>query len=226
MKGIKKMGRQKKGRLPESPQKRVKHLGAARRSLVYILRTILIFAVLLALCYAVFMEAMYVSNIYIIVTEGMEMRADCILSSGSLTELSEHFSQLWLNADSDLYSGKYDAYHVDTYDYRISLEKMSVLPWSKKAEVTIVERVLQIHATPYDDSNEAPVPGWSDARYKITLEKYDGKWIITDIAVVDRNPQGEPAHTPDYSQLQSLTPTVTHTPEQSPEQSPAPTPEE
>lgn len=220
MKGTNRMGRQKKRKLPETPQKKAKHLGEARRSLVYILRTIIIFALLLALCYAVFMEAMYVSNIYIIVTEGMEMRADCILSGGSLTELSEHFSQLWLNADSDLYSGKYDAYHVDTYDYRISLERMSVLPWSKKAEVTIVERVLQIHATPYDDNNEAPVPGWSDARYRITLEKYDGKWIITDIAIIDRNPQSEPAHTPDYSQLQSPTPAATRVPEQTPTASP------
>ena len=45
--------------------------GVARRSIWYILRFVLIASVVVTLCYAALMEAMYVSNIYIIVTEGM-----------------------------------------------------------------------------------------------------------------------------------------------------------
>ena len=62
--------------------------GVARRSIWYILRFVLIASVVVTLCYAALMEAMYVSNIYIIVTEGMEMRADCILGNKSKAETS------------------------------------------------------------------------------------------------------------------------------------------
>ena len=62
--------------------------GVARRSIWYILRFVLIASVVVTLCYAALMEAMYVSNIYIIVTEGMEMRADCILGNKSKAELT------------------------------------------------------------------------------------------------------------------------------------------
>ena len=67
--------------------------GVARRSIWYILRFVLIASVVVTLCYAALMEAMYVSNIYIIVTEGMEMRADCILGNKSKAELTEHFTE-------------------------------------------------------------------------------------------------------------------------------------
>ena len=73
--------------------------GVARRSIWYILRFVLIASVVVTLCYAALMEAMYVSNIYIIVTEGMEMRADCILGNKSKAELTEHFTESWLQED-------------------------------------------------------------------------------------------------------------------------------
>lgn len=176
-------------------------LGIARRTIWYMLRFAIIATVVTALCYAVFMEAMYISNLYIIVTEGMALRADCILNDGSVSELSEHFSKLWLESDDELYSGKYDAYHVSTYNYEINIEKFDVYPWSKEAEITVVESVSQIHASAYDESNTNPIPEWNNARYEITVEKFDGRWIITNIELIERNPEPEPANTPDYSQL-------------------------
>ena len=102
--------------------------GVARRSIWYILRFVLIASVVVTLCYAALMEAMYVSNIYIIVTEGMEMRADCILGNKSKAELTEHFTESWLQEDEAVNGNKYSLYRVDSYDHRLEIEKFRVWP--------------------------------------------------------------------------------------------------
>lgn len=106
--------------------------GVARRSIWYILRFVLIASVVVTLCYAALMEAMYVSNIYIIVTEGMEMRADCILGNKSKAELTEHFTESWLQEDEAVNGNKYSLYRVDSYDHRLEIEKFRVWPCQKR----------------------------------------------------------------------------------------------
>ena len=100
--------------------------GVARRSIWYILRFVLIASVVVTLCYAALMEAMYVSNIYIIVTEGMEMRADCILGNKSKAELTEHFTESWLQEDEAVNGNKYSLYRVDSYDRRSLMQHRTI----------------------------------------------------------------------------------------------------
>ena len=57
-------------------------LGTVRRSIWYVLRTVLIVSLILGGAFAVFTEGMYISNMYIIVTEGMALRAETILNKG------------------------------------------------------------------------------------------------------------------------------------------------
>lgn len=192
---------------------RADKVAVVRRSVWYILRTVLIIFAIIVLCYAVFTETMYVSNLYIIVTEGMEKRADCILSSGGVLELSDYFDEYWLSADTALYAGKYDSFHVEAYDYRISIESIRVYPWSSSAKLVVVERIPSISAEAFDDSNEEPVPKWDNARYEISLEKLDGRWLITKLAVLEYDPEPKPGNTPDYSQLETYLPVVRPTSE-------------
>ena len=49
-------------------QEKQSALGVARRSVWYILRLLIIITCAASLCYAALVEAMYISNIYIIVT--------------------------------------------------------------------------------------------------------------------------------------------------------------
>lgn len=181
-------------------------LGVARRGVWYLLRLLLIITLAVSLCYAALVEAMYVSNIYIIVSEGMEMRASCILGTVGKNELTEHFDENWLIRDSALESGLYDAYRVDSYDYRLSIEKFKVLPWSKTATLQVLERVLNIQAPAYNDDTTDPAPAWTDSRMKITLEKVEGRWYITELEVLELSPEVEPRPTPDYSQLETYIP--------------------
>ncbi|MBR5948061.1 MAG: hypothetical protein IKZ82_05365 [Clostridia bacterium] len=178
-------------------------IGVARRSIWYILRLLLVITLVVGLCYFALVEAMYMSNIYIIVTEGLERRADCILGNRSSTELAEYFTKEWIIRDEDIDSGKYDAFRVDSYDYRLTIEKMSVYPWSKEASIRVLEQVVNIQASPYNDSNKDPVPQWEGSRMEIRLEKIDNRWYITLIRVLQSNPEIEPGATPDYSQLET-----------------------
>ena len=100
-------------------------VGVARRSLWYIIRLLLVITLVVALCYFALVQAMYMSNIYIIVTEGLERRADCILGNRPSTELTEYFTEDWIIRDEAIDGGKYDAFRVDSNDYRLTIEKMS-----------------------------------------------------------------------------------------------------
>lgn len=185
----------------ERREKRADGLARTRRSIWFVLRTVLIIAAVVLLCYAAFVEALYISNNYIIVTEGMALRADCILNDNSVSTLYDHFSESERIMDTALFSGKYDAYHVESYNYDLKIEGITVYPWSKEARFTVRETVTQIIASPYDDNNTDPVPEWTNARYEIVLEKFSGKWIVTALTVLEINPESEPPNTPDYSKL-------------------------
>ncbi len=176
-------------------------LGKTRRSIWFILRFVLIVAAVAILCYAAFMEALCISNCYIIVTEGMALRADCILNDGDVSLLDDYFTQEEQLVDTELLVGKYDAFHVESYNYDIDIEGFEVYPWSTRVTFTVMETVTQIIASPYDDSDESTVPEWTNARYELELEKTDGKWLVSRKTLLEENPQVEPPHTPDYSKL-------------------------
>ena len=75
-------------------------LSTIRRVIWYALRIVLIASAVLGLCYGVFTEAMYLSNIYIVVTEGMPLRAEAILRDGSVSELSQYFTEEQILSDA------------------------------------------------------------------------------------------------------------------------------
>ena len=183
-----------------------KAAGIARRSIWFVLRLVLIITFVVALCWFAFIEAMHISYTYIIVTEGLEMRADSILGNRPTSDLQEHFYKEWLLHDEELDSGKYSAFRVDSYDYRLSIEKMRVYPWSNEASIRVLEQVVNIQASPYNDNTTDPVPVWEGKRMEIRLEKIDGHWFITLITVLQVDPEIEPAATPDYSQLETDVP--------------------
>lgn len=186
----------------ENALRKAGNIAKARRSVWYVLRIVLIIVAVMLLAYTAFIEAMYISNTYIMVTEGMALRADCIINDGSIDTLTDHFTELQIEGDNELYGTKYDAFHVESYNYDIEIESLKVLPWSNTATYTVVESVSQIIAKPYDSGTTRPVPEWTTVRYKVTLEKFSGKWVITSLTVLEYNPELEPNNTPDYSELE------------------------
>ena len=180
-------------------------LATTRRVIWYALRTVLVISVILALCYAVFTEAMYVSNMYIVTTEGMALRADAILTAGSVSELEQYFTEEQLLSDPMLYSDEYSGYTIESYDYRFSIERIRVLPWGKTGSITYVERIPTIVATADSEMAEeggSGAPEWTSVRYSVVLSKTEGRWLISGLTVLEQDLQEEALPTPDYSQLQ------------------------
>lgn len=191
----------RKQRERNEAEKKRRPLGVARRSIWYLLRWMLVITLAVFLCYFALVEAFYISNIYIITSEGMELRADCVLGESDPSSLKEYFTEEWISVDKLLEDQRYSPYRVESYDYRTSFERFIVYPWSKTATVRIIERVRNIQAKPRNEATTDPAPAWDNALIELKLEKDGGRWFISSVEVVEINPEGKPAATPDYSQL-------------------------
>ncbi|HIR67734.1 MAG TPA: hypothetical protein IAC97_00025 [Candidatus Pelethousia gallinarum] len=178
----------------------------ARKSIWYVLRTMLaIVAVVIIALYA-FIGAMHVSNIYILVSEGMELRASCILKGTSINELTEYFTEDFIASDSALYDGKYADYTITNFIYRQDPTGLFVLPWDVTASMEVTESMLSLSGTPNENAASSTIPPWTPTRYSVKLRQIDGRWYICDLVVLEENPQQEANPTPDMSLLPSPTP--------------------
>ena len=196
----------------------------ARRSIWYVLRALLVAAAVLLLALGLFLTGMNVSNLYILTTEGMELRAETILYHNSVLELTKYFTEEFVQNDAALYEGLYDGFTIKTYNYRIDIERFSVSPWGDTATFRVVERMLDISATQTDTTETAAkltLPDWADARYDVVFKKIDGRWYIKELRVLELNPPEEAKPTPDMSLLPSASPEVLTSPAVSPAASPA-----
>jgi hypothetical protein len=199
----------------------------ARRSIWYVLRALLIAAAVIVLALGLFLMAMNVSNLYILTTEGMELRAKTILNNGSALDLSPYFTESFIQNDPSLYAGSYGGFTVKTYNYRIDVEHFSVLPWGNTATFRVTERMLAVSAVQTDTSETAEkltLPDWTDARYDVVFENVDGRWYISELHVIELDPPEEAKPTPNMSLMPSTLPTALPTLAPTPSPSPAVSP--
>ncbi|MDO4567763.1 MAG: hypothetical protein Q4B99_02260 [Clostridia bacterium] len=173
----------------------------ARRSIWYLLRTALIVAVTGVIIVGVTLAAAHAGSIYIIATEGITLRANCILNNEPTDDLEEYFLLNWLEEDELLNSQPYRGYTVTYFDYRLSVEGLFVLPWSTEATIDLLERVPVLNGTADETGLEPDPPAWTDALYRVHMLRDAGRWYIASIEVLEANPAEEPYATPDMSLL-------------------------
>ena len=123
----------------------------AKRSVWYFLRTFAAIVIVFAACVGITITALNISNIYIIATEGMNLREDKALRASlegkSLDELTEYFTVECIDADRPLYINPYKDYSITNFDYRLSVEGVYVLPWGKTGTIKLLERIPSITGT-------------------------------------------------------------------------------
>lgn len=194
----------------------IKRIRIARRTMTYIVRTVLLVTLGGILCIAAFLTAERLSNLYILTSEGMSLRADCILADGAKNDLAEYFAPSFIERDAALSLTTYDDYTVSSYDYDLTIERIAVLPWSLTATVTCVERI-DVHGSIHPDmladgesASDYPVPAWTPARYKLHFFNNGTRWYISDIELVEERPKTAPLNTPDPNR--SPRPMATPTP--------------
>ena len=72
--------------------RQTKRLRVARRSMTYIVRTLLLIILACIVCIGAFLTAERMSNLYILASEGMALRADCVIADGARNDLEEYFT--------------------------------------------------------------------------------------------------------------------------------------
>lgn len=176
----------------------------ARRSIWFVLRTLLIVAGVVLLCLGVFIEGMHVSNLYILVTEGLQARAETIIESGDPLDLTKYFTEDFINNDSALYQDDYENFTIASFDYRVDVKSFFVLPWSTRATMVIDDKLAALNAAANetDEDEETPaLPEWTPGRYRVVFRREGSRWYISGMMLVEENPKTEVKLTPDLSLL-------------------------
>ncbi len=150
----------------------------------YILKYLFIGLFAAAIMIAGFFVAKDTANVYIIATEGMEVRAGTILNLTQFDEINKYFVEGYESTDYELATSKYDDFFIRDFEYKLKVESIWANPWESSAHVTAVETVPEIDGEyPVEDEEEIPLvmPKWQSGRYNVSLVKIEGAWYISQI---------------------------------------------
>ena len=157
-----------------------------RRFIWYIARLMIVICVLAGMLVCGFFMAMNISNIYVVLSDGLEKRVDVILTRQQAEELNKYFSSEFLLADPALEgaltgASAYVDYNITSFDHDLTIEKLWAWPWDSYANCTVVERVPTIVGNVISSRRSevsSRIPKWVGGRYDITLAKQNGQWKI------------------------------------------------
>ena len=195
----------------------VKTLRTTRRSIIFLIRTILLVLLVVMLCVAAFITTARLSNSYILVNEGMPLRAAPMLHGVDDPDLANYFTNDCITEDAALRMQSVSAFQdftVTDYEYDLIIDKMHVFPWQASTYIDVTEQITAIKATALLESGASEVPRWTPIRYRLYLQQIDARWYIRTIELLEVNPVLPPANTPDpdLSPLPMVTPSPEPTP--------------
>ena len=157
-----------------------------RRLVWFIASRLILLCILCGILVCGFYMCLNTANIYVILNDGLEKRAEVILTRQEAEKLNFYFHADFLSTDPALEgafdgSSVYDDYTITDFDYELKIAKLWAWPWDSYATCTVVERLPSITGSVISSrkSEASPtVPGWQGGRYDITLVKDDGAWKI------------------------------------------------
>ena len=165
-----------------------------RRIVWFFANRLLVLCVILGLIMTVFYYAMNLSNIQIVLKDGMAYRAKYIMGmDNTRKELEKYFLTVCLENDSAVLeteagNSAYKDYNVRGIDHRLEMGFLWVWPWDNTARLTITERIPRIdgrvkgtkadEVIARDGAEALYPPAWNDAEYRVLLTKENGQWKI------------------------------------------------
>ena len=165
-----------------------------RRIVGFFASRLLVLRLILGLIITVFYYAMNVSNIQIVLKDGMANRAKYIMGmENSRKELEKYFLTVCLENDSavlqsDEGNSPYNDYNVRGIDHRLEMGFLWVWPWENSARLTIRERIPRIDGRVKGSKADEVInregaealypPAWEDAEYRVLLTRENGQWKI------------------------------------------------
>lgn len=182
-------------------RKQLRAVTAVRRSVFYFMRTILTILIIGALCILSFISAARVSNAYILVNEGMTLRAECILKDSPDSDLASYFTSDCILGDAsqrETSAAPYAGISVSSYEYSLKIRNMHILPWHVNTYVDVVEQIRGIKGSVSVESDAGTaIPDWTPRMYRLHLGRTDGRWFIETVELLELNPKLDPPATPD-----------------------------
>ena len=165
-----------------------------RRGVWYIASRLFLVCLVLGIAITVFYYAMNLSNIQIILKDGMASRAKVIMGIEKDAEiLNRYFQTSYLTTDEELQASlkgnsPYADYNVRGIDHRLSMGFLWTWPWDTGVRLTVTEKIPRIDGrvkgTRADEviakkgAGAVYPPGWPEAQYRVNLFKENGQWKI------------------------------------------------
>lgn len=165
-----------------------------RRLLWFVATRLVMISAIVGLLTLVFYLAMNTANIYLLLSDGMQLRAEVILTRDNAEELTSFFTNEFLLEDEALAIGlseqsPYVDYNISSFNYEMSMEWMWSWPWENTATAVIVEKVPRIVGSVRSSSKDlakagtisSTPPSWYGGRYTVTLSRINGQWKIAGL---------------------------------------------
>jgi hypothetical protein len=171
-----------------------------RRGVWYIASRLFLICLIGGIAITVFYYAMNVTNMQIILKDGMATRAKVIMgietNSGTL---NRYFQASCLKSDEILTAAingnsEYRDYNVRGIDHRRNMGFMWTWPWDTTARLTIQESIPRIdgrvkgtradEVIARDGAKAVYPPDWPDAQYRVSLVKENGQWKIRSLTLL------------------------------------------
>ena len=165
-----------------------------RRIVWFFANRLLVLCLILGLIMTVFYYTMNLSNIQIVLKDGMANRAKYIMGmENNRKELDKYFQAVCLENDNAVRNAEnndspYANYNVRGIDHRLEMGFMWVWPWDNSVMLTIKEKIPRIDGRVKGskadeviakEGNEALYPpAWPDAEYRAYLTRENGQWKI------------------------------------------------
>lgn len=171
-----------------------------RRFLWFITSRLFWITVLSGVLIVTFYLAMNVTNIYILLQDGLDARAGVVLVQKDPSELNKFFVRKFLEQDRLLQVGMsdksvYAAYDIRGYEHSTKIESIWAWPWDSVGSAVITEDVPKIDGKVKSSQHDAMVaargeeavnpPKWQAARYKVTLVRDQGQWKISSMEMTE-----------------------------------------
>ncbi len=170
-----------------------------RRFIWHIASRLLIVTVVLGMMVIGFYYAMNMTNLHVVLKDGMARRAQVVMMQEDAAELTKFFQSSFLERDAAVsqavngYS-PYQDYNIRGIDHRLEMGFTWVWPWDSTARVDVIERIPRIDGRIKGSKAEAYIeqygedviypPKWQSAQYRVQLIKDNGQWKIRSLSLI------------------------------------------
>ena len=123
-----------------------------RRLVWFIASRLILISIICGMLVCGFYMCLNTADIYVILTDGLQKRADVILTRDDAEKLNFYFHADFLSTDPAL-EGAFDGtsvyvdYKISDFEYDLTIEKLWAWPWDNHATCTVVERIPSITGT-------------------------------------------------------------------------------